>query len=379
MSSLVVTLQALGIKPFQLQAWMASELVAPPCRVRAIDRGVCRLITAKEQRDGSLIDSFTTYEHPSWPAGSTMIDASLPLDLPLAVGDWAFVQLWPEDRPRVVDVVQRASCVRRAAAGGNAGDQLLVSNVDTVLIVSAFGPTAKLLRRGLNPRRIERYVAAVQQGGAVPVVVLNKVDLAEESKATVAELASRLAGIPVVALSAHDSGSLERLAPYLGPGQSVALLGMSGVGKSTLVNALLGHEQQATGGVRAMDTKGKHMTTRREMVRLADGTLLIDTPGMRELAVIADDDATAGFDDVAGLARACRFTDCSHGSEPGCAVQAAISQGRLSGERLRNYMTVGREALRLQARHDAYARHLQHKEYRRFARVTRDASKRREG
>ena len=225
----------------------------------------------------------------------------------------------------------------RAAAGRAADQQVVAANVDTIFLVTAFA-------RDLSPRRLERYLTMVWDAGAVPVVVLNKADLCEDPAAAGRSLAARLPLVDVLVVSALHEHGLTALEPYL-PARTVALLGSSGVGKSTLVNRLLGREMLKVRAISDSDGKGRHTTTSRQLVELPGGALLIDTPGMRELQPWVDESAVdAAFDDIAALAGACRFADCAHATEPGCAVLASVAAGRLDADRLENYRRLGREA-----------------------------------
>jgi ribosome biogenesis GTPase / thiamine phosphate phosphatase len=257
-----------------------------------------------------------------------------PGDFP-AVGDWVGV-----DRGVIHDRLDRRSTMSRAAAGRAVSEQVVAANVDTVFLVTAIG-------HDLNPRRLERYLTMVWDGGAVPVVVVNKADLASDPGAERASVAARLPGVDVCVVSALEAGdrSLDGLAPYLRPRQTVALLGSSGVGKTTVINSLLGRETLRVGAISETDGKGQHTTTARQLVELPGGALLIDTPGMRELKPWADTAAVdASFSDITALAEGCRFADCAHDSEPGCQVVAAVAGGRLDADRLENYRRLGREA-----------------------------------
>jgi ribosome biogenesis GTPase len=280
------------------------------------------------------------------------------------------------DPPRVGTVLERSTVLRRNVAGGTSGEQLIAANLDVVFVVTALAEAEKLEGRALNPRRIERFIAAIEDGGALPVVLLNKLDLSERGQLRLEETRRRFKNVEVVALSALTGQGLSELESHLQPGESVALLGLSGVGKSTLVNRLIGVPLQDTGDTRAADAKGKHTTTRRQMLPTPSGALLIDTPGMREFALLSEGEAPAGFDDVQRLAQDCRFSDCQHEREPGCAVLNAIDAGKLEADRLRSYQALLRENMRRQARHDAYARHLQNRESRKFARVVQEAMRR---
>jgi ribosome biogenesis GTPase / thiamine phosphate phosphatase len=261
------------------------------------------------------------------------------------VGDWVAISSRPgQPRVRIERVMPRRSKLSRKVAGRVMDEQLVAANVEVVFVVSA-------LNREFNPRRIERYLAMGWEGGARPVILLNKADLCDQQDA--AELASEMEraapGVPVVLMSAAEGTGLEQLGRYLPPGQTAAFAGSSGVGKSTIINALLGSEVLAVGGVRESDDRGRHTTTSRRLILLpaagvAPGALVIDTPGMRELEPWDSAGGLAqAFEDVAELARDCRFRDCSHRSEPGCAVIAAITEGRLESARLENLRKIEAE------------------------------------
>lgn len=255
------------------------------------------------------------------------------------VGDWLAVRE-RDGGWEVCAVLPRRSVFRRRAAGRSATVQLIAANVDTVLLMMG-------LDADFNIRRIERYLTLSSPSGATPVVVLNKSDLADDLNRRIDEVRQVASGAPVIASSAKLGEGLEPLDAYLTPGATVALLGSSGVGKSTLVNRLLGHEQQTTAEVRERDGRGKHTTTSRELIRLNRGALLIDTPGMRELGLWSDDEEGLddAFEDVVGLAASCRFRDCSHHNEPGCAVREALEAGDLAEARLASYLKLRRELM----------------------------------
>jgi ribosome biogenesis GTPase len=259
-------------------------------------------------------------------------DAVAAADFP-AVGDWVGV-----DAGIIHVRLARRSTVSRAAPGRAAEEQVVAANVDVIFLVAA-------LTDDVNTRRLERYLTMVWDAGAVPVVVLNKADVSDDPAAACDAVRARLPLIDVVSVSALEGAGLDGLTPYLRPAQTVALLGSSGVGKSTLVNRLLGAELLRTGAISGALGKGRHTTTSRQLVTLPGGALLIDTPGMRELQPWVDESAVeAAFDDIAALAAACRFSDCAHRTEPGCAVRDAVEGGRLDLDRLENFRRIAREA-----------------------------------
>jgi ribosome biogenesis GTPase len=270
-------------------------------------------------------------------AGRLQYLASGPQDLP-AVGDWVAVRTVPgERRAVIVDLLPRRTKFSRRAAGKRADEQIVAANVDVVFIVQSLDST-------LNLRRLERYLVVASESGARAVVLLNKSDLSENPAELRAEVERVAAGAPVHLLAAREGVGLEALQGYLGEGVTGAVIGSSGVGKSTIINRLLGEEYLPTQDVRGFDDKGRHTTTRRELVILPGRGLLIDTPGMRELQLLAGTEGLeAAFEDVQALAMECRFRDCRHREEPGCAVRQALEDGRLSPERFESYGKLQRE------------------------------------
>ena len=265
-------------------------------------------------------------------------------DLP-TVGDFVALEPASNGPARLTNVLPRQGALVRHAAGVVTTPQVLAANIDVLFLVSG-------LDRDFNPRRIERFLTVALQSGAMPVIVLNKIDICPDVEDCVAEAEIVALGAPVLTISARHQRGLEALRPYLGPGRTAAIVGSSGVGKSTLVNALLGEERMPTGEVRANDQRGRHVTTRRELVVLPDGQgCLIDTPGLRELQLWGDASAlSASFADVETLAAQCRFGDCSHEREPGCAVREALASGALPEERWDSYRTLQGELATLRQR-----------------------------
>jgi len=248
-----------------------------------------------------------------------------------AVGD--FVLVSPSSPPQIDVILPRRTLLSRAAAGEKHQRQLIAANIDAVFVMNG-------LDGDLNAARIERYLVIVQDSGAVPVIVLTKADRADDAATAIAVLRPRVPPeVEILAINAKSPESIQPLLKYLGPGDTAVLVGSSGVGKSTLTNTLLGEARQATNTVRESDSRGRHTTTHRALIMLPSGGCLIDTPGMRELKLTGDEDLDQGqFADIDALAQSCRFGDCSHQSEPGCAVRAALEDGRLAPERWQNYL-----------------------------------------
>ncbi len=307
-----------------LEAAFAAHAAAGwlPARVVAHHRGLWRLVTQAGECSGRLSGRFAAEaaagEHP-------------------VVGDWLAISRTDDEGDALIQALMpRKSGFTRRAAGG-VGVQVVASNVDVALLVAA-------LNDDFNPRRLERYLVATRDSGAAPVIVLTKLDLSSDAAAQRQAVDDIAAGAPVVTLSALTGEGLEALEQWLEPGVTAVLLGSSGAGKSTLLNALAREALMSTGAIREADDRGRHTTTHRELFRLPSGALLIDTPGMRELGLVADEAALdESFTDLTALIAACKFSDCTHVAEPGCAILAALADESLSAARWQSYLKLRRE------------------------------------
>ncbi len=318
-------------------AWTAAFAAHPNARPARV---------IEQHRSGYVVAESIDYQRPVESPPEWMRRRFPPQDR-AAVGDWVLIEgdgrLDPQNRSqphaRIVALLPRRSAIKRAAAGEHYQQQVIAANIDTVLVVCG-------LDADFNPRRIERYLLLVRGGGGgadapEAVVVLTKSDLdgsdAEASLAALAEL--RAQGIVAVAVNAKDRSSVAILEPWLHAGRTAVLVGSSGAGKSTLTNTLLGIERMKTGEVRENDARGRHTTTFRTLIPLPSGACLIDTPGMRELKPTGEEDvASGGFADIEALTADCKFRDCQHAREPGCAVRAALEAGTLDPARFANYL-----------------------------------------
>jgi len=311
-----------------------TELGYQPARVIIEYQHIYRVVTA----EGEMLATV---------AGRLRHQANGRIDYP-AVGDWVALLHAPgAERATVHGVLERKSRFVRKVAGSVVAQQVVAANVDTVLIVTA-------LDDDFSPRRLERYLVMAHESGARPVVVLSKTDLSDDLPRDVA-IAQSVGGadVPVHTVCAPRGEGYDLLAGYLQPGHTVALLGSSGVGKSTIVNHLAGEELQRTQAVRESDGRGRHTTTHRQVILLPDGGLLMDTPGMRELQLWdVDEGVDATFSDIEALSEACRFPDCAHNREPGCAVLAAVESGTILAARLESYHKLRREMRALAARQE---------------------------
>ena len=283
-------------------------------------------------------------------AGKLQYEASGRGELP-AVGDWVCASVRPEEgRATIHRLLKRRTKISRKGAGSVTDEQVLGANIDTVFLVNS-------LNQDLNPRRIERYLALACESVARPVLLLTKADLCEQPAQVAAEIERMAPFVSVHVVSALEGSGLGALTAHLGPGQTSVLLGLSGVGKSTLVNRILGEERQQVCEIRAHDGRGRHTTTSRQLLFLPEGGMIIDTPGIRELQLWNSDDRLGQtFQDVEEAASRCRFTDCGHhDGTPGCGIQAAIDSGALPPEHVANWSKLARELSFLTRRKDKKA------------------------
>jgi ribosome biogenesis GTPase len=302
-----------------------------------------------EQFEGLYTVRTAAGERSARPAGRLRHTAGHS-DLPV-VGDWVALEAAETHGDAAVRaVLPRRTAITRKEAGGRTAAQVLAANVDLIALVTG-------LDGDFNLSRIERYVTLAWESGAQPLLLLNKADTCGDVAERMAGVAAVAPGVPALAVSAARGDGVDALAAHLRPGRTAVLLGSSGVGKSTLTNRLLGAQRMATSEVRADDSRGRHTTTHRALFRLPSGALLIDTPGMRELQLWdAGDHLDRTYADVQDYARGCRFRDCTHTGEPGCAVAEAITAGKLDDRRLDRYLKLQREQAHLDRRRDALAR-----------------------
>jgi ribosome biogenesis GTPase len=336
----------------RLDAILAAE--APglvPARVLSEERG--RYLVAGAAGEG-----------PASASGRLRFDAELdPLAAWPAVGDWVALDPTAEGSEPLDGehrLIQRVLPRRTAVVRGSPTDrrmpaQVLAANVDVVFVVTS-------MNAEFNPRRLERYLAVAWESGGTPVVLLSKADLAGDIDGYRLAAKATAPGVDVIAVSAVTGEGLDLVRAHLGAGRTVVFMGSSGVGKSSIVNALAGERLLDTAAIREDDARGRHTTTRRQLIRLADG-LLIDTPGLRELGVIDAEGVSTAFDDVEGVAAGCRFNDCQHRSEPGCAIRAALHDGSLAADRFDAYAKLQREAHRASLATDAIARRAERKRW----------------
>ena len=327
-------LQAIGWRwtpPTLDPAWAGLLAAHPQARPARI---------SEQHRSGYIVAESIDAAHraeslPEWQrTGSYRKGETAPESRP-AVGDWVLIEGEAPNALRIVALLPRFSAIKRGAAGEHYKQQVIAANIDSVFVVCG-------LDADFNPRRIERYLLLVGGSGVQPVVVLTKSDKdGADVEAALQEL--RALDAPVLAVNAKDRASVAALEPWLGEGRSIVLVGSSGAGKSTLTNTLLGIEKMKTGAVRAGDDRGRHTTTHRALIALPSGACLIDTPGMRELKPTGEEVVAESFADIEALAAQCRFNDCRHLKEPGCAVRAAVERGEADAQRVANFLKLSAE------------------------------------
>jgi ribosome biogenesis GTPase / thiamine phosphate phosphatase len=327
---LSLTLPDLGYRPFfsaQIDRLQRPDLV--PGRIAADGPGIYHLLGCQAplgELSGRLRHALSGSNRP-------------------AVGDWVAVADDPE-RAIVHHVLERQTAMVRRAADSDSMAQVIAANLDVIFVVTS-------ANRDLNLRRLERYLTAVWDSGAAPAIVLNKIDLVPDVAPLVAEIEGVAFGVPILPVSASLDLGMEGVRERVGPGITAALVGSSGVGKSSLVNRLLGREAQFVNAIREDDARGRHTTTRRELLLLPGGGVLIDTPGMRELGLLEDDGGVAAtFADIEEMALSCRFHDCRHEGEPGCAVRESLAAGTLDRGRWESYRKLRKEIAAAETRRD---------------------------
>ena len=322
-----------------------------PARVVAEDRGSYQVIGQAGEQRASVTGRF---RH----------ETSDPAEFP-AVGDWVAVETSPAGDTTIHAVLPRRSALIRQAAGRRTVAQVVGANLDIVFVVAS-------LNGDLNLRRLERYIAVAWESGAQPIVLLSKADLADDTGPIVADVEGVAAGATVLIVSSFDGRGVDEVRALIGPGRTAAFVGSSGVGKSTLLNRLAGEERATVNEIREADARGRHTTTRRQIHRLPEGGLVLDTPGMRELALWDGQGLEQSFGDLDELAAGCRFSDCAHGAEPDCAVQDAIADGTVPADRLAAWRKLQKETRHHERQVDVLARN---EERRRWKAISKSVGK----
>ncbi len=345
----------LGWNHFFQQQITTDELEAIPARVFRQDLNQYHLFAESGQLKGIL---------PGRLRNASYSKADLP-----TVGDWVLVSPitgGEADHVQIERLLDRKSKFSRKEAGETLDEQVIAANIDIAFIVSS-------LDDDFSPGRIQRYLLLAKDSGALGVILLNKADLCEDVEEKQIDLQRMAGDTPIHVLSAMQDEGLEQIADYLQPGSTCVLMGSSGVGKSTIINRLLGFDKFETGEVRVEDSKGRHTTTFRELAIASNGSLIIDTPGMRELQIWADSTSLdEHFDDVQEIALQCKFNDCQHQSEPGCAVVAALNDGSLTEERLQSYYKLKREIQHFESQETAATRAKRKQDFKKFTKSIRN-------
>ncbi len=329
------------------------------------------LIPARVIFQGREIYRIISEQGESWAeiAGALRREPPGSGNLPVC-GDWALADdPTGRDRTTIRALLPRKTAFSRQQAGTAVGQQVAAANIDIVCLVCG-------LDSDFNPRRIERYLAVAWESGARPIIALNKADVCDDVPARIAEAAASAPGVPVFATSATNGNGIEDILSCAGRGQTLALLGSSGVGKSSLVNRLLGNCAQ---NVRETDSRGKgmHTTVARQIFLLPSGGLIMDTPGMREIQIwSADGGLDAAFEDIQALARECRFRNCSHHTEPGCRVRESIAQGELDNARFANYLKLRNEARYIELKKSHSANWVEKERWKKIAMGAKEVNKR---
>jgi ribosome biogenesis GTPase len=364
---------ALGLTPFLQQQFLAAVSELPsalefvPERVTKVERGEYSLLGPHGARRAVLAGKLLDADDEARPCIGDFVIA-----LPGEAGDLT----------RIERVLPRSSLFSRKVVGASSRRQAILANVDLAIAVAAFpGQEADrhVLRRGLNPRRLERYIHAAREAPASALIVINKADLRADAEELARELSNELGHSDVLLVSASTGSGVAELRARIEPGMTAVLIGSSGVGKSSLTNRLLGSDTQRVEAMRDEDARGRHTTTQRELWLLPGGGLLVDTPGMREFALSSGDTLASnstGFAEIDALAGECRFRDCRHEGEPGCAVRAAVARGDVDEERLRHAHKLEREALYQKMRTDVHTRLAEKQRYKARTRNARDAQRR---
>ena len=341
-----------------------TETLMEPGRISQEHKGLYKIINGKGEYLAEI-------------SGKMRYTAASYSDFP-AVGDWVLAAVYQDENKAVIhSMLERKNSFSRKAvlsgkkpdSKGKTQEQVIAANIDIVFLVNG-------LDSDFSIRRIERYMTTAYDSGMSPVIILNKTDLVENPEDYINRVNSIAFGVPVIPVCGLNSSGMDDLKSYVRPGNTIVFLGSSGVGKSTIINRLLGTERQKVNSVRESDQKGRHTTTSRELMVLPDGGILIDTPGMRMFQPWKGEEDTArAFEDIEAVAQGCRYKDCEHESEPGCAVQEAIRQGELDSGRFKNYVRMKREARYLETRMEGSAQMAEKKRWKTISKMQKQFKK----